>query len=82
MSSTPTISKTTFRENLKEAVKTFITLAILIFFLITSFYVLAIIFPAHAQLETEYWGLRPFAFGFLIAIPFMFILSLYPFGKK
>ncbi len=82
MSATPSISKSSFNQNLKEAIKTFVTLAVLIFFLISSFYVLAIIFPVHAQMETEDWGLRPFIFGYFVAIPFMFILSLYPFGKK
>lgn len=74
--------KTNFHDNLKEAVKTFVTLAVLIFFLITSFYILALLFPDHATLETQLWGLRPFIFGYIVAIPFMFILSLYPFGTN
>ena len=82
MSSPASPAQSTFHDNLKEAIKTFVTLAILIFFLIASFYILALIFPDHAPLEPELWGLRPFIFAYFIAIPFMFILSLYPFGKK
>lgn len=71
-----------FKDNLHEAIKTFLTLAVLIFLLVSSFYVLAKLFPINAQLEPDYWGLRPFVFGYIVAIPFMTILSLYPFGKK
>lgn len=78
MSST---SNSTFKENLHEAVKTFLTLAVLIFLLISSFYILALIFPGHVTLEKQYWGLRPFIFGYGVAIPFMLILSAYPFGS-
>ena len=82
MSSSANNSKNNFHDNLREAIKTFLTLAVLIFFLVGSFYVLAVLFPDNAHLENEYWGLRPFVFGYFVAIPFMFILSLYPFGKK
>lgn len=81
MSTNNHISKRSFNENLKEALKTFITLAILIFLLIFCFYALTIIFPSsgnsHVTMEPG-----AFLFGYIMAIPFMIGLSLYPFGKK
>lgn len=77
MNNTANNSENTFKNNLREAIKTFATLAILIFFLILSFYVLAIIFPENVTYDNE-----AFIFGYIMAIPFMFGLSLYPFGKK
>jgi hypothetical protein len=77
LNNTANNSENTFKNNLREAIKTFATLAILIFFLILSFYVLAIIFPENVTYDNE-----AFIFGYIMAIPFMFGLSLYPFGKK
>ena len=70
-------SNNTFQKNLREAIKTFLTLVCLIFCLVLSFYLLTIIFPTNVTMEPS-----AFVFGYIVAIPFMIVLSLYPFGKK
>ena len=65
-----------FKENLKEAIKTFITQVVFIFFLFLMFYVLSVLFPEHVQYEIE-----AFYFAYIMAIPFMGVISLYPFAK-
>ena len=78
MSTNTETSNNNFKKNLREAIKTFVTMAILIFFLVMSFVILAILFPGpNVVMEPS-----AFVFGYIVAIPFMFTLSLYPFGKK
>ena len=67
---------------LNEAIKTFVTLAVLIFLLISCFCVLVLIFPYQNDGSKVVWNPDGFIFGYIMAIPFMFGLSLYPFGKK
>lgn len=78
MSTNNDTTQSDFNKNLREAIKTFITMAVLIFILVLSFYVLAIVFPGPNVIMEP----SAFVFGYIIAIPFMFVISLYPFGKK
>lgn len=74
LSSNTTSNNEIFKEKLKESIKTFLTMVILIFVIVFGFMTLAIIFPAKYEVEA-------FVFAYIVAIPFMFMMSLYPFAK-
>lgn len=65
-----------FKRNLKEAIKTFFSQVIFIFFLFLMFWVLTIVFPENVTYEIE-----AFFFAYIMAVPFMAMISLYPFAK-